>query len=317
MIEAQNEPYSGRECMNKKRLKIGGVLLFVLSSVFTFYFYQYAVGVEGVIQRSEVSIPQDSTWEGKEVIYISVISRYPPNIIYRGYQPLLDYLTNRTQYRFKLKLCTDYNEAVRLLITKQAAAAFLGSYVYIKAHQEHGVIPILKPLNINHEPFSRSVLFTSGSNPIYSVNDLRGKRIALPSEESYSANWLLHSVLRKHGLRTEDLGAAENFAHHQTVIDNVMRGTFDAGVTREHLIERMRNRNVRVLMYSDPFPSSPIVVARDYSPAVVEAVTEVLLRVKRLDSGPDDVTKGWDNEFIYGFVKASDADYDAVRAIRR
>lgn len=303
--------------MNTMRLFAGGAMLFVLSAVFTYFFYQHAVGVEGVVQRSEVSLPQDSTWDDKEVLYISVISRYPPNIIYRGYQPLLDYLTSRTKYRFKLKLCTDYNEAVQLLITKQAAAAFLGSYVYIKAHQEHGVIPILKPLNSNHEPFSRSVLFTAGTNAVYSVNDLRGKRIALPSEESYSANWLLHSVLRKHGLRTEDLGAAENFAHHQTVIDHVMRGTFDAGVTREHLIERMRNRNIRVLMYSDPFPSSPIVVARDHSRPVVDAITEALLSVKRLDSGADDMTKGWDNEFIYGFVKASDADYDAVRAIRR
>jgi len=303
--------------MTKKRLMVGGVILFVLSSVFTYYFYQYAVSVDGIVHRTEIIVPSDSTGDGKEVIYISVISRYPPNIIYRGYQPLLDYMTSRTPYRFKLKLCTDYNEAVRMLITKQAAAAFLGSYVYIKAHEEHGVIPILKPLNSNHEPFSRSVLFTAGTNSVYSVNDLRGKRIALPSEESYSANWLLHSVLKNHGLQTQDLGAAENFAHHQTVIDNVMRGAFDAGVTREHLIERMRNRNVRVLMYSDPFPSSPIVVAQDHSRPVVEAITEALLSVKRLDSGPDDVTKGWDNEFIYGFVKASDADYDAVRAIRR
>jgi phosphonate transport system substrate-binding protein len=294
-----------------------GMLLVVSSAAFTYFFYRYAVSIDGVLEQTVYGLPGDSLQSKRQVVYISVISRYPPNIIYRGYQPLLDYLTSQTAYRFELKLCDDYNEAVRLLITKEAAAAFLGSYVYIQAHEEHGVIPILKPLNSNHEPFSRSVLFTAGSNEIFSVNDLKGRSLALPSRESFSTNWFLHSVLNKSNIRQNDLGTIVNLPHHQSVIDKVLRGVCDVGVTREHLIKRLKNKNVRILMYSDPFPSSPIVVAKDYSRPIVDAITDALLNVER--SGPEikQITAGWDNEFIYGFVQATDADYNVVREIRR
>jgi phosphonate transport system substrate-binding protein len=303
--------------MNMKRMLSGGLLLLILSAAFTYFFYRYSVSIDGVREQTVYGLPGDSLLNNKEVVYISVISRYPPNIIYRGYQPLLDYLSMQTAYRFELKLCDDYNEAVRLLITKEAAAAFLGSYVYIQAHKEHGVIPILKPLNKNHEPFSRSVLFTSGSNGIFSVNDLKGRSIALPSSESFSTNWFLHSVMTKNNIRRSDLGEISNLPHHQSVIDRVLRGSSDAGVTREHLITKLKNKNVRILMYSDPFPSSPIVVAKDYSRPIVEAISSALLNVERSGPAIKQITAGWDNEFIYGFVKATDADYDVIREIRR
>jgi phosphonate transport system substrate-binding protein len=303
--------------MNKKRVLLSGLMMFFVSVLFSFYFYQYAVSIDGVVGQTIHELPNDSSVTSKEIVYISVISRYPPNIIYRGYQPILDYLTSQTEYRFELKLCSDYNEAVRMLIAHDAAAAFLGSYVYIKAHEEYGVLPILKPLNSNHEPFSRSVLFTSGAKQIFSINDLRHRSLALPSQESFSSNWLLHSILKKNNMHRSDLGKVMNFPHHQSVIDNVLRGSFDAGVTREHLLTKLKNQNVRILMYSDPFPSSPIVVARDHSAAVVKAITTALLKVKQAGNGADEVTKGWDNEFIYGFVEASDTDYNAVRAIGR
>jgi ABC-type phosphate/phosphonate transport system substrate-binding protein len=229
---------------------------------------------------------------------------------------MLDYVTSKTPYRFELRLCDDYNQAVQLLLAKEVAAAFLGSYVYIKARKDHGVIPILKPLNSNFEPFSRSVLFTGAAKNIYSINDLKKKRLALPSKESYSANWMLHYEFVKNKIVPSDLSEIVNFPHHQSVIQNVMNDRFDAGVTREYLIKKIQNRNIRILMYSDPFPSSPIVVAREHSPEIVAALKSVLLTINRGNPEREAITRGWDNEFIYGFVEADDRDYDAVRTIR-
>lgn len=292
------------------------VLLTIVSIVFTYIFYRYTLNIEGIVELEENEILLDTTSVHKPIVYISVISRYPPNIIYSGYQPMLDYLTSKTPFRFELKLCDDYNQAVQLLLKKEVAAAFLGSYVYIKARKDHGVIPILKPLNSNFEPFSRSVLFTGAAKNIYSINDLRKKRLALPSKESYSANWMLHYEFVKNNIAPSDLSEIVNFPHHQSVIQNVMNDRFDAGVTREYLIKKIQNRNIRILMYSDPFPSSPIVVAREHSPELVAAMKSVLLSIGRDNPERETITRGWDNEFIYGFVEADDRDYDAVRTIR-
>jgi len=304
--------------MIKKRTVITGIVfLIVISTVFTFFFYQHTMNIEGIVDSESEDLTADSSAVQKPIVYISVISRYPPNIIYSGYQPMLDYLTSQTPYRFELKLCDDYNQAVQLLMKKEVAAAFLGSYVYIKARSEFGVIPILKPLNSNFEPFSRSVLFTSSAKNIYSINDLKNKKLALPSKSSYSSNWLLQYEFKKHNIHSNDLAEIVNFPHHQSVIQNVMNELFDAGVTREYLIKKIQNRNIRILMYSDPFPTSPIVVAREHSQRIVDALKTVLLGIGRENPEREKITRGWDNEFINGFVEADDKDYDVVRAMSK
>jgi phosphonate transport system substrate-binding protein len=303
--------------IRKQTVMTGVTLLIGISAVFTFFFHQYIMDIGGTTIPAFDSVSVDSVSARKPVVYISVISRYPPNIIYSGYQPMLDYMTAGSPYRFELKLCDDYDQAVQLLVSKEVAAAFLGSYVYIKARREQNIIPILKPLNSDFEPFSRSVLFTNGESNIYSISDLKNASLALPSKESNSSNWILQYEFRKHHLRVSDLKKAVNFPHHHTVIQNVTNRVFDAGVTREYLIKKIRNRNIRTLLYSDPFPTSPIVVSPDCSPQIVAAIKNVLLSIGRNTPDRERITTGWDNEFIYGFVEAEDKDYDVIRAITK
>ncbi len=112
-----------------------------------------------------------------------------------------------------------------------------------------------------------------------------------------------------------DLAAVAHFPHHQRVIQQVTGGAFDAGVTREHLLGNIRDRSVRVLLYSEPFPTSPIVVARTHDTSITQAIRDVLLSLPRDARARAAVTRGWDHEFVHGFVEAHDADYDVVREI--
>ena len=50
----------------------------------------------------------------------------------------MDYLTASTPYQFELSLSEDYNDALQQLITGRVAAVFLGSYLYVKAHERYG-----------------------------------------------------------------------------------------------------------------------------------------------------------------------------------
>ena len=51
----------------------------------------------------------------KPLIRFGVIPRYNPLVMYKRYQPIMDYLTAETPYRFELKISKDYPEAVRFL----------------------------------------------------------------------------------------------------------------------------------------------------------------------------------------------------------
>lgn len=249
------------------------------------------------------------------LVYIGVISRYRPRIIYRGYQPIMDYLTANTPYRFELRLSKDYNEALQLLLRKEVTAVFLGSYLYVQAHAKFGVVPLLKPLNENLQPVSRAVLIANPQSHIHTITDLAGKRLALPAREAFSSQWLLEYELPRLGLRPEALADVHNFPHHQNVIAQVLNGSFDAGVTREHLVKDLLDHRLRAVLYSDPIPSSPLAVLPEHDLPVIAALKAALLAVNRAGHDRAALTRDWDAEFVHGFIEATDADYAIIRMI--
>jgi len=261
--------------------------------------------------------PADSLRLLKPLLTIGVVSRYPPPVIYHGYQPIMDYLTERTAYRFELRTASSYQDAVDQLNRGDVAAAFLGTYIYIRAHQQYGVQAILKPLNENGEPVSRSVLITRTDSPIREVKDLRGKRVALPSQDSFSGNWLPLAEFPRAGFAGGDLPSVRHFAHHQSVIYQVLKGSFDAGVVKERVAREYGDRNIRIVSSSAPIPGSPLVTARDCDTAVIRSLQRALLAIDVRTPGDRERVRQWDPEFRYGFAVATDGDYDGVRALLR
>jgi hypothetical protein len=41
----------------------------------------------------------------------------------------------------------------------------------------------------------------------------------------------------------------------------------------------------------------------------------VLLEINRRNPSRESITKGWDSEFLYGFVEANDEDYNFIRTV--
>jgi phosphonate transport system substrate-binding protein len=109
------------------------------------------------------------------------------------------------------------------------------------------------------------------------------------------------------------LGRTQNFSHHHTVIAQVLNGTYDAGVTRELLVRDFLGNGLRIVALSDPIPSSPLAVLPGHDPEVVRAMRDALLAVNREESERGRLTRGWDAEFLNGFVEASDSDYAVIR----
>jgi phosphonate transport system substrate-binding protein len=283
----------------------------------TVIFYTVFMDIERDYTSAGTTQQQDSLRAQKPIVYIGAISRYPPTIMYRGYQPMMDYLSQKTRYRFELLLSQDYNEALKNLLSKRASAVFLGSYLYVQAHARYGIVPVLKPLNENLQPLSRSVLIVGERTSIHTIPDLIGKRLALPSPESFSAHWFIEYECRRNGLAPDQLAAMQHFSHHNTVVAQVVSGAYDAGVTRELLVKDLLGKELRAVAYSAPIPSSPLVVLKDFDPEVVAALKNALLAVNTEANRNLAITRGWDSEFINGFVEATDADYAPVLEIVR
>jgi phosphonate transport system substrate-binding protein len=301
--------------MRKEILAVVIILVVILVAV-TAAIYSKVTDMTQLPPASLLGWDADSTAH-KPVIFVGVVSRYPPTVIYQGYQPIMDYLTRNTPYQFVLRLNSTYQQTVDELAGGKVSAAFLGTYIYVRAYEKQAVSCLLKPLNENGEPLSHAVVITRSDNAIRKIEDLRGKRVAFPSQDSFSGNWLPLYELKKHNISLADLDSVYYFPHHQSVVYHVLRGTFDAGVVKERVAKEFLPRGIRIVYTSEPIPGSPIVISKHCPAAVAGAIRDALLHIDLHRPSDKAMVADWDPEFQYGFASATDSDYNSVRAILR
>ena len=142
---------------------------------------------------------------------------------------------------------------------------------------------------------------------------MKGKRIALPSSESFSGNWLIKYELLKYNIVEKDIKAIKNFSYHQNVIYQVLNGDFDAGVVKDRVIKEYDERKIKIIGYSESVPGSPIVASKNYNVEVIDIIKSFLLKIDLKEPKFKELVKSWDKEFTFGFVEANDSDYDLIR----
>jgi len=247
------------------------------------------------------------------VVYFGVISRYNPRIMFEGYQPIMDYLTEHTDYRFELKLGKTYEDAVQFLCDGKVQVASLGGVTYLEAHKRCDATPILRPKNRDGVASYRSMTVVRRNSPFRTLSDLRGQSFAFASLHSTSGNLIPRYYLAQAGVSIEDFSEYVNLKHHDSVAKAVLTGEYAAGAVKDIIADRYLGRGLRVLHVSDPIPSVPIVTRKDCDPKLAAAVRRALLAVRPNDPEMRAALAKWNAEFRYGFVPAKDADYQTLR----
>jgi phosphonate transport system substrate-binding protein len=253
-----------------------------------------------------------SAGEKDPVVYFGVIPRYNPMVMYRNYQPIMDYLTEKTPYHFVLKLPKSYTEAVELLKTGQVQIESLGDVTFFEANRAFGAIPVVKPLNQYGNPDYRSIIIVREESPITTIAALRGKRFAFGNAHSTSGNLIPRSYLFANGITLFDFAAYENLESHDAVAKAVLKGKVDAGAVKDVVAYRYQEHGLRFLASSPLIPSVPIVVRPGTDPKLVKAVREALLAINPRDPAMRQRMKDWDPEFRHGFVPAEFSDYAEI-----
>lgn len=253
----------------------------------------------------------------KPLIRFGVIPRYNPVVMYKRYQPIMDYLTQNTPYRFELKISRDYPEAVRFLREGVTPISSLGDVTFTEASTLYGAIPILKPLNQDGSPFYRSAIIVSKNSPLKSLQELKGKKMVFGSSHSTSGNLVPRYMLWNNGIKLQELASITNLKHHDAVAKAILKGQYDAGGVKDVIANKYMSHGLRVLAYSEPLPSVPFVVRKEAPPEFIKAVKQALLKLDRNNPEHKKIMSTWDDEFKYGFAEASSDDYQKIFAMIR
>ena len=253
--------------------------------------------------------------QNKKIIKFGVVARYSPRLIYQGYQPIMDFLTNETDYRFELKLSKTYSEALNFLKTDSVQIASLGTYSYIEANKNFGARCILKPLNPKGKPFFKGIIIVREDSPIKTLSELKGKKFAFASSKATAGFLIPKRAMYKAGVNLTDLAGYENIEHHNSVARAVLRGEYDAGAVKDIIAYKNKEKGLRFIFTSANIPSIPIAVGANFDTTMVNQVKEALLFLDPNNTKHQELMKSWDAEFRYGFVEAQDSDYDPIREL--
>lgn len=264
------------------------------------------------------SLPDETCFSaGKPVVHFGIGMRYHPIIMYERFQPLMDYLTQHTPYRFELKISRDYEEAIRFLVEGKTNVSAIGDGGLLEAMLLHGAVPILKPLNEEGKPLYRCLFIVPANSPLRSLDDLKGKNIAFGSNHSTTGNLIPRYMLSKSRIRIEELGSLTNLGNHSAVTRAVLKGEFDAGAVKDVVAQNYMHHGLRVLASSAALPSIPLVVGKDAPREFTRAVVNALVRLDRRNPEHRRIMDNWGLEFKNGFVPATPADYrDLVRMFK-
>jgi phosphonate transport system substrate-binding protein len=248
----------------------------------------------------------------KPVVTFGVNLRSTPISTFKSFQPLMDYLTETTPYRFELKLNRNYREGLRALADGTTQIGILGDVAFVEAWIRYGALPILMPLNGEGKPFIRSAIIVPINSPLTAIRDLKGKRIAFDNIHSTTGNLFPRYLLNQNGVRHNGPGKFVSLDNQDAVAKAVLRGEFDAGAVNEQVARKYEDQGVRVLAYSEPIPPGPVVAGKSTPKEVVTAVTDALLKLDPANPAHAKIMRTWDESLKHGFTRAQGSDYRQI-----
>ncbi|MBD3165113.1 phosphate/phosphite/phosphonate ABC transporter substrate-binding protein [bacterium] len=246
-----------------------------------------------------------------DTIRFGIIAFYNPRVMILKYQPLMDALTERTDFRFELVLSTTYRQAVEQFKTGAVDIAYLGPVTYLRAHHDFGAEPLVK-LNTSGKGTFQSVIAVRDISSLQTLGELKGKRFAFGSPLSTSSHLYPRQMLRDAGLTLHDLGSYEYYRHHDSAAHAVLTGRAEACGVRDVLAERYMPRGLRVIAVSEPIPNFPLAVHPEMPEERAKALRRAFLSLDPENPADKRMMAAWDRELREGFAPVRHEEYAAV-----
>jgi phosphonate transport system substrate-binding protein len=251
----------------------------------------------------------DSDVTHQKEIRFGIVTFYNPRLMVLRYQPLLDALSKRTEYSYKLVLAKSYGETVEKLENGEIDFAYLGPATYIRARSKFKTTPLVR-LNTGGKSTYKAVLAVRDDSKIENIMDLNGMRFAFGPPLSTSSHLYPRKILKKEGFEISNLESIQYYKHHDSAAKAVLKGDADVCGIRDIVADRYDELGLRIIATSDPIPNFPFVAGPDVSQNLIVDLRKALLSFDPETYKDSVEMSSWDYELRAGFKEVIPEDYD-------
>ncbi len=244
------------------------------------------------------------------VYYFGFDLRSSPQEDAAQYLPFLRYLEEATGLRFKLHFAANSSATSDDLGLDRTQFAAMGAVSFLRANDQYGAISIARGLNEKNKATYRSVFAVSPESPLTEISQLRGRRLAFGSSDSTQGHLIPRIELRQNAISLDELDSYFFTNSHESAAEAVVSGRADAAALQDTLAERLASEGrIKIIHYSDEYPSSSIVANASVPEDVIQLVTQALIAFDPSGDHGENLYN-WDRtEMPNGFQRSTYEDY--------
>lgn len=234
-----------------------------------------------------------------------------------------EYLTEVTGYHFKVAVPTSYASVIEAMGTEEADIAWFATFAYVLAHEKYDAEVALTTVRKGLAQY-KGQFVARADGDVQSLQDIDGKVIAYTDAASTSGYMYPHALLSKKGITP-----AQSFyaGGHPQAILAVYQGRADVGCSfwapegedgeardaRRAVVDTYPDvlEKIKIIGYTEWIPNDTVTFRHGFPAEMREKIVQGLLDFAHTPDGANTLRELLD---IDDFVRATDADYDVVRA---
>lgn len=232
------------------------------------------------------------------------------------YEPLTEYLSQKTGIQIKLIVLTGYGNIIDNFVSTSLDGAFFGSFTYALAHARLGIEGLARPESLDGKSTYHGVILARKDSGIETIGDMREKRFAFVDKGTTAGYLFPMRYFKEHGIGDyKDYFKEVYFTGtHEDVIADVLNKKADIGAAKNTIYERLAEddssikEDLVILETSPEVPENCLAVRKDIDDSIKVKLKEALLNMDDDPAGKEILKKFGANKFI----ETRHADYESV-----
>jgi len=196
----------------------------------------------------------------------------------KSWEPVMEAFNKQTNNKIFLKIFTAKALFEEYLLLGEADFIFGNAYYYLILNQKHGYKPLVRS---NKKSLNGIIVVRKNSN-ITTLDDLKGQRVAFPSQNALGASLYIRSMLASKGIKVNPVYTK----NHEKTYFSVDSGSAIAGGGIDRTFNQYKLRHSLKVIYTSPdLPAHPIMAHPRVPQNTIEDFISFILSLDETDDG--------------------------------